>query len=108
MTYYRIWRFRPPAGSEQAFAKAYAPQGPWAKLFETHPGFQSTELLRPALGEGWWLTIDRWNSRAAFDDFQQNEGDAYRALDAALEGIAGEELFVGDFEGQGEEAVTSP
>jgi hypothetical protein len=44
------------------------------------------------------LTIDRWNSAANFENFTQVFGDRYRALDAELEGIAGEEVFIGTFE----------
>ncbi len=54
--------------------------------------------MRPASEEGWWLTIDRWASAEAFEAFQQDFGNAYRALDAELEGLAGEEVFVGAFE----------
>jgi hypothetical protein len=46
----------------------------------------------------WWLTIDRWESLAAFEAFGHDHGDEYRALDAELGGVAGEEEFVGAFE----------
>lgn len=45
-----------------------------------------------------WLTIDRWNSAGDFETFGEQLGEDYRALDAELEGIAGEEEFVGAFE----------
>jgi hypothetical protein len=61
-------------------------------------GFGGTRLLRPAEPGGWWLTIDRWNSSANFEAFIHVFGEKYRALDARLEGIAGEEEFVGAFE----------
>jgi hypothetical protein len=44
------------------------------------------------------MTVDRWNSQADFDAFQSDFGDQYRALDAELEGLAGDEEFVGAFE----------
>jgi hypothetical protein len=47
------------------------------------------------------MTIDRWDCIADFEAFQRVFGEAYRALDAQLEGVAGEELFVGAFEDEG-------
>ncbi|MES2136464.1 MAG: antibiotic biosynthesis monooxygenase [Pseudomonadota bacterium] len=98
MTHARVWRFRPPEGGEQAFAKAYCADGRWAELFGRARGFLGTTLLRPAEPGGWWLTIDRWDSAADFDAFGEKYGDEYLILDAELDGIAGEEEFVGAFE----------
>ncbi len=98
MAHLRIWKFRPAAGREEEFAAAYSTDGVWAQLFATGEGFLGTELLRPAEPGGWWMTIDRWESQAAFSAFQAEQGDAYRQLDAELEGCAGEEAFVGAFE----------
>jgi heme-degrading monooxygenase HmoA len=98
MTHHRIWRFRPPPEREQEFASAYGSGGPWAELFAKAKGYCGTTLLRPAEPGGWWLTIDRWNSLAEFNAFGGDFGDEYRALDAKLEGVAGEEEFVGAFE----------
>jgi hypothetical protein len=44
------------------------------------------------------MTFDRWNSARDFELFQSDLGDDYRGLDAELEGVAGEEEFVGAFE----------
>ena len=55
-------------------------------------------MLGPGDPGGWWLTIDGWDSLADFAAFNHDFGDAYRALDAELEGVAGEEEFVGAFE----------
>src|SRR3954452_4636447 len=99
MTHYRIWKFRPPEGREAEFEKAYSSSGEWAKLFRNAPGFQATSLLRPTESGGWWLTIDRWESAANFEAFTQVFGEQYRALDIKLASVAGEEEFVGAFEG---------
>ena len=99
MTHHRVWKFRPPEGRESEFAAAYDDAGDWAQLFSRAPGFGGTSLLRPAEPGGWWLTIDRWDSSASFDAFNEVFGDEYRALDARLEGVAGQEEFVGAFEG---------
>ena len=98
MTHARVWKFRPPAGREDEFERAYSGTGNWARLFEQAPGYRGTTLLRPSEKGGWWLTIDRWDSEAQFTAFQGDFGIDYRGLDAELEGLSGEEAFVGAFE----------
>jgi|SRR3954447_18208258 hypothetical protein len=98
MTHMRVWKFRPPEDREQEFALAYGADGVWAVLFGKASGFLGTTLYRPAQPRGWWMTIDRWDTAGGFEAFGQDFGEEYRALDAALEGVAGEEEFVGAFE----------
>ena len=99
MTHLRIWKFRPPEGREQEFALAYAGDGVWAALFSKANGYLGSTLLRPVERGGCWLTIDRWVSIGDFDAFDHDFGNEYRSLDAELEGVAGEEEFVGAFQG---------
>ncbi|MFL6786554.1 MAG: antibiotic biosynthesis monooxygenase family protein [Sphingomicrobium sp.] len=96
MTHLRLWRFQVPVEQEERFLEAYRPDGAWARLFATAPGFIRTELWRDAGGA--FMTADFWQSLAEFDRFQVDQGDEYRRLDAELEGIAGEETFVGAFD----------
>ena len=98
MTHARVWKFRPPSGREEEFESAYSAGGHWAKLFERAPGYRGTVLLRPCEAEDWWLTIDRWETEAHFHAFEDEFGVEYRGLDKELEGVAGEEVFVGAFE----------
>ena len=98
MTHIRIWKFRPPAGREEEFALAYGADGVWPALFGKAAGYFGTILYRPDHSGGWWITIDRWNSLADFEAFGRVFSAEYRALDAELEGLAGEEEFVGAFE----------
>lgn len=98
MTHVRVWKFRPRQGREEEFAIAYGPGGSWAALFGQARGYLGTDLHRPAQGEGWWLTIDRWNNQADFEAFSQEFGEEYRRLDSELEDISGDEEFVGAFE----------
>ena len=97
MSHVRIWKFRPPPGREAEFALAYGHVGVWAALFAKANGYLGTELHRPDQTGGWWLTIDRWNSAADFERFQDDFDEEYRKLDRELEGISGEEQFVGAF-----------
>lgn len=98
MAHHRLWQFRPPSGGEDAFARAYASDGPWAGLFSRAAGFIGTRVMRSAERSGWWLTIDSWDSADAFDDFLKAHGEAYAALDRKLEGLAGDEKFIGAYD----------
>ena len=98
MTHVRIWRFQPAAGHERDFAAAYPATGYGHSCSSRSQGFVSTALLAPEEAGGPWLTVDRWQSRAAFDRFQQDHGEAYRALDVELEPLTVDELFIGTFE----------
>ena len=98
MTHVRVWRFQPAPGHEEAFAAAYSGDGVWAELFRQDEGFVGTILLSPVEPGGPWLTLDRWQSQAAFERFQDDFGEAYRRLDAQLEPLTTDELFIGAFD----------
>lgn len=98
MTHVRVWKFRPPAGGEREFAEAYGSDGAWARLFGRASGYRGTTLMTPVEPGGWWMTIDRWAGPGDFEAFGHDFGKDYRELDANLEGVAGEEEFVGAFE----------
>ena len=96
MTHVRLWQFEVPPATEEVFLSAYRPDGDWARLFATAPGFIRTELWRD--GDGIYLTADFWESVTAFEGFQAGQGEDYRQLDAKLEGIAGIETFLGAYD----------
>ena len=96
MTHLRLWRFEVSAEQESKFIAAYDSDGDWAGLFGTAPGFLRTELWRDS--DGIYLTADHWESFEAFERFQADKGEAYRRLDAALEGVALIETFLGAFD----------
>ncbi|HEU0310018.1 MAG TPA: antibiotic biosynthesis monooxygenase [Sphingomicrobium sp.] len=95
MTHVRLWQFDVPEEQEARFVSAYRSDGDWTKLFAAAPGFIRTELWRN--GDGIYLTADYWESVLAFEAFQALRGEEYRRLDAALEGVAGVESFLGAF-----------
>ena len=98
MVHARVWKFCPEPAREEEFAAAYGPGGPWEQLFARAEGYRGTVLLRPSEPGGCWLTIDFWRSVADFEAFGRDHGADYRYLDAELEGISGEEEFMGAFE----------
>jgi heme-degrading monooxygenase HmoA len=96
MSHVRLWRFLVSTGNEERFVAAYDPNGAWARLFGEAEGFERVELWRGE--DGSFLTADHWQSSEDFDRFQANLGPRYHALDAELEGLASEEVFIGAFD----------
>jgi heme-degrading monooxygenase HmoA len=96
MSHVRLWRFVVPEENEARFVAAYGPDGDWARLFAEAQGFVRVELWRGE--DGSFMTADHWASRADFDRFQANLGERYHALDAELEELATEEIFIGAFD----------
>jgi heme-degrading monooxygenase HmoA len=92
-----VWAFRPKAGRERAFEEAYGPAGGWAALFGRAEGFLGTELLRAEDGSGRYLTVDRWQSRAAYEAFRASRRGEYEALDRACEALTDSEEPIGTF-----------
>lgn len=97
MAYVLIWEFHAPAMRIAEFEAAYGAQGPWSALFGRAPGYLGTELLRCAERPGRYLTIDRWESEAAFAAFKHDYGAEYQTLDKAMEGLAATETPIGAF-----------
>lgn len=98
--YALVWEFRPRAGREEDFERAYGPEGDWARLFRRAEGYLGTELLRDGADSAGprYLTIDRWSSREAHEAFLRAHQAAYEALDRACEGLSDRESFLGCFE----------
>jgi heme-degrading monooxygenase HmoA len=96
--YVRIWRFRVAAGRAREFERAYGADGAWARLFRRGHGYLSTELLQSAAEPGVYLTIDRWRSADAFEDFLRLERPAYNDLDRRCARLWIEETDLGSYE----------
>jgi heme-degrading monooxygenase HmoA len=95
--YVIVWAFRPRPGREADFERAYGPAGAWVALFRQAPGYLGTELFRPAEDAGQYLTVDRWDSRAAYEAFRAERRAEYDALDRACEGLTASEERVGEY-----------
>lgn len=89
-----VWEFRPAPHRERDFESAYGPAGPWVALFRRDPGYLGTELIEPAEPGGWYRTIDRWESPAAYERFRQNWQVDYDAIDQACASLTAAERLV--------------
>lgn len=98
MSYAIVWEFLVPEAQRADFEAAYGPRGPWAQLFGRAPGFLEVQLLRSPESVGRYLTIDRWQSAVAFENFKSNFAREYHALDQQLEGLASSEVRLGAFD----------
>jgi hypothetical protein len=78
--------------------RLYGPQGEWVQLFQRARGFESTELRLESDRAGHYLTIDRWNTRADYQRFQDAFRTEYEALDTMCGRMTEAETKVGDFE----------
>jgi heme-degrading monooxygenase HmoA len=76
------WRYRVRPAKTDAFLRAYGAEGAWVELFRRSQGYISTELLRDALDPAVFVTIDRWDSRVAYDSFRKQFAEEYLALDS--------------------------
>jgi heme-degrading monooxygenase HmoA len=95
--YVIVWAFRPRPGREADFERAFGAAGDWVTLFRQAPGFVGTDLLRPVDDSGRYLTVDRWESRTAYEAFRAARRADYEALDRACEALTASEERVGEF-----------
>jgi hypothetical protein len=86
-----IWEFQPAPRREHDFESVYGPTGPWDALFRRDAGYLGTELITPHEPGGWYRTIDRWESAAAYERFRHTWRSEYEALDRACEDLTSAE-----------------
>jgi quinol monooxygenase YgiN len=96
-TYVLIWEFQVRAGKETDFERVYGPQGDWVRFFVQSADYLGTELHRDANTKGRYVTIDRWNSREAYETFRSRHGAEYQELDARCEELTERETPLGAF-----------
>jgi hypothetical protein len=89
-----VWEFQPAPRRERDFESVYGPTGLWVELFRRDPGYLGSELIPPREPGGWYRTIDRWESVAAYERFREAWGrirDARPGMRAAHGNGAGDQ-----------------
>ena len=94
-----VWEFEIPEARRSEFEATYGAAGEWATLFRLAAGFRETVLLRSVSSPLTYVTLDRWSSRAAYEEFRIVHAAAYAALDEATAGLTLAERHLGTFYG---------
>jgi heme-degrading monooxygenase HmoA len=95
---YIVWHFTAKPARIADFERHYGSEGSWAQLFHRSPGYKGTTLLRDSTSTNKYLLWDCWDSLASFEQFKQDHGADYAALDKQCEALTEEETKVGVFE----------
>lgn len=96
--YVIIWKFAVKPGLEHDFEAVYGPDGTWAQLFRRGQGYLETELVRDAVVPGHYVTIDRWESQAAYEEFKTRFAQDYSAIDQECEVLTESESKIGTYD----------
>lgn len=96
--YSYIWEFLAAPDQEGEFARVYGPQGSWVQLFRRARGYLHSELYRDQANPRRFITVDHWESEAAWQAFQSEFSDEYEELDVECERLTVREVQLGRFE----------
>jgi len=99
MAYVIVWEFRVRRGKAKRFEEAYGLHGEWVRLFRRDPANIRTELIQDVHEASRYLTLDFWESEAAYEAFRESRKDEYKIIDARCEQMTKEEQEVGRFSG---------
>lgn len=95
--YLIIWEYQVKPQHLAAFTSIYASDGAWAMLFQQSNGFLGTELLRDEGNVDQLITLDRWTSSEAHEEFMTNFQIEYKKLDAECESMTEMERLIGKY-----------
>jgi heme-degrading monooxygenase HmoA len=95
--YATLWTFNVQPDRKAEFEFHYGPEGTWVRLFRRAPGYIGSELLQDRTDAHRYVTIDRWESREAWQAFRQHFSAEYERLDREFEGMTTAEAQLGEF-----------
>ena len=112
--YLVIWEFHVFEVHRAAFESAYGPCGAWVRLFRRDPAFLATDLLRDDSSKNdssrngknhnainpdstRYVTVDRWQSRQAYELFRQTHAAEYQEIDARCAEWTDREVCIGSY-----------
>jgi heme-degrading monooxygenase HmoA len=93
-----LWEFEVKPGSEELFERTYGPEGEWAQLFRRDARYRGTRLLREVGAERLYVTMDSWESRAAYEEFREKFAAEYAELDRKYQEITAREKHLRECE----------
>src|SRR5262245_52251833 len=95
--YTYVWEFTVEQNACAEFEREYGPEGRWVALFRSASGYLESLLLRDQAVAGRYLTVDRWQSEAAYRAFRAEYAEQYAALDRDCERLTQTEHALGNF-----------
>lgn len=95
--YMYLWEYIVAPGKADDFQRAYGPEGEWVRLFAEAPGYVRTELHRDTVEPDRFVTIDYWESEAAWKEFRTRFSVQFEALDAQCAALTLREAEIGRF-----------
>jgi heme-degrading monooxygenase HmoA len=93
-----LWEYDVKPGFERRFERVYGPAGDWAQFFRRDAHYRETRLLRELSRPSTYVTLDLWDSRDTYENFRQQNREAYRALDRSCEPLTLREKHLGSFD----------
>lgn len=90
-----VWEYQVGPDRRSKFIEVYGASGSWAALFRRAPGYRETVLLQDLGQPERFLTLDRWDSREAYEEFLESRRSAYQALDRETAGLTRAERHLG-------------
>ena len=103
-----MYRYEVHPTQVRAFEHAYGPSGPWAALFREYPGYRRTRLFRHRHQPGFYVCVDVWEDKAAFDAFREAAAERYAQMSRDYRMLYIEELLLGYYEGEQEYQPAPP
>lgn len=92
--YVIIWEYQVKPEKRTEFEKIYSSNGEWTKLFKKEAGYLGTTFIRDTKDPHRYLTVDRWISKEAYENFLHEREKEYKTLDAACEGLTEQETLL--------------
>ena len=92
------WEFHCKPDKQAEFEQRYSGSGSWAEFFQRDTAYRKTILLRDQANETRYLTIDIWETLAAYEAFKQKYAEEYAALDKQFEALTESEAILGYFD----------
>ena len=95
--YQVLWRYKVKPEYIAAFLKIYDSSGEWAQLFVKSPNFIKTELFYETNAIQFFITVDHWKSKNAYQEFYKKYKKEIDRLDALGNQMTIREERIGEF-----------
>ncbi|MEP2023011.1 MAG: antibiotic biosynthesis monooxygenase [Reichenbachiella sp.] len=76
-----IWRYKVKAEFIKDFLKIYDANGEWVQLFSKSSDFIKTALFNDVNADQYFLTIDYWKSKEAYQNFYKQHHKEIKQID---------------------------